>query len=147
MRDPALSIRDMMVASSFNWVAGGVAPFGVYLGQPPATPDAIILLNRTGGIDPVPQWLVNYPSLQVMVRGKKSGYEGASATIDQICNFLLGIKTYVDPTSGDQYQACNQLGDVFYAGQDDNTRPHFTANFRFIVLPAVVAGGNRLPIT
>jgi hypothetical protein len=52
-----------------------------------------------------------------------------------------------DSVSGDVYQSCTQVGDIAYLGQDDNTRPMFSMNFSFIVLPAAEVGSNRVAIT
>lgn len=144
MYDPALSIKDLLVSLGLG-TFGAPTPFGLYVGAPPDKPDALVLINRTGGMDPLPHLLLNYPSVQVMVRGAASGYVAASAKMRVIVNALLGLSTVV--LNGDTYRACNQIGEVMYLGQDDNTRPMLSANFRFIVEPAAVAGGHRSTIS
>lgn len=144
MNDPALAIRDYLV--TLGYVAGGtsIAPFSVFVGQPPDTPDALILINATGGPAPENRLLLNYPSVQVVVRGSRSGYIAASNKIREVTNKLVGAVP--GNLSGDFYRGCTQLSDIAYLGQDDNTRPMFSANFRFYVEPAEVTGGHRVPI-
>jgi hypothetical protein len=145
MRDPAISVKDLIIATPALGTFGGTTGWGVYIGALPTLPDTIILVNRTGGSNPFPHLLLNEPSVQVIVRGAKNGYVAASDKVRAIVNRLLGITTQA--LQGDTYRACTQIGDVNYLGQDDNTRPMFSANFRFIVEPAAEAGGNRAPIT
>ena len=60
MYDPALSIKDLLVSLGLGTFAA-TTPFGLYVGAPPDKPDALILINRTGGMDPLPHLLLNYP--------------------------------------------------------------------------------------
>lgn len=142
MFDPAQSVKDLLVAANMGTFAAA-SGWSVNVGGLPEAPDTVILCNATGGKDPYPNLSINFPSVQVMVRGAKNGYQAARTKIDACVSALLGLSTIV--VNGDTYQACNQIGDVSYLGQDDNTRPLFSANFSFIVLP--VASGNRVAIT
>jgi len=142
--DAALATRDILVAAGIG-ASGTQDDFAIHLGTPPNSPDAVIVVNMTGGMPPHPRLALNFPSVQVIVRGKRSGYTAASAKIQAAVNALLGMATTV--ISGDTYRACNQLSDITWLGQDDSTRPIFSANFRFIVEPALMAGGHRVSIT
>lgn len=93
----------------------------------------------------MPHLLLNFPSVQVMIRGAENGYQAAYEKIKDVVKALLGIQTQV--LQGDTYRSCVQIGDIAYLGQDDGTRPLFSANFSFIVLPAAESGDNRIPIT
>lgn len=140
MRDPAQCIKDLLHTD-------GIDPTGWFLavGALPPTPDQVILVNGTGGTDPFPHLLLNQPSVQVMVRGKKSGYQAADDKIREVVDNLLGMSSTV--LKGDMYRSCVQIGDVSYLGQDDNTRDLFSANFRFIVEPALNATTHRSVIS
>ena len=144
MKDPAIVIRDHLQSLGLG-EAAGTSPFDLYIGQWPNVPNAAVLINRTGGLNPLPHLSLNYPSVQITVRGAPNGYIAASNRMEAIVNALLGIQTLV--LGGDTYRACNQIGDVFYLGQDDKTRPMLSANFRFIVEPALMAGGHRSSIS
>lgn len=146
MKDPAEVIRDLLVAASvgtFNASTG----WSITIGEPSDSPDTNILISASGGGSPYPHLLINFPSVQVFVRGKKSGYQDAQAKAREIVKVLLGRAGYTDAVSGDVYQSFTQTGDVAYLGQDENTRPMFTANFSLIVLPAAESGGHRTAIT
>lgn len=134
MKDPAIAIKDYL---------NGKATFNLNVGAFPATPDEAVLVTSSGGQNPYPHLALNFPSVQVLVRGKASGYVAASDEIRSICNFLLGFGNITINT--DVYRSCNQLGDVIYLGQDNNSRPMFSANFWFIVEPSDL--GNRKAIT
>lgn len=122
------------------------APWKVVTGQPPLTPDHVIIVNTVpGGRNPFPHLLLNFPSIQIIVRGARSGYAAAYTKMSAVVVALLGMQTTV--VQGDTYRSCNQIGDVAYLGEDDNTRPMFSANFWFIVLPAAESGEQRAPIT
>lgn len=143
MNDPALMTVELLTSLGFGTLGGGNA-FDLYVGQPPDKPDACVVVNLAGGLAPYDRLLLNQPSVQVMVRGAPSGYVAASNKIYAIVNALLGMSSQT--LSGDVYRACNQIGDVSTLGQDINTRPILVANFRFIVEPAAVSGGHRVPI-
>lgn len=136
MNDPAQSIMELLEQY------GSLVTFWVGLGEFPQTPEEVVLINGTGGRSPYPHLAINFPSVQVMVRGKKSGYVTARAQMATICDVLLGISSTV--LNGDTYRSCNQIGDVISLGQDDNGRPIFSANFSCIVLPSSL--GNRRTI-
>lgn len=133
MNDPAIAVMEYL--DRF----GSRITFNVNVGQFPVSPDESIVINQSGGRSPYPHLAINFPSVQIMVRGRKSGYVVARHQMGEVCDILLGI----GPTllNSDTYQSCNQMGDVISLGQDDNSRPVFSANFWFIVLPSSL--GNR----
>jgi len=144
MQDPAQSIKDLLVTAGvgvFATPTGWCISIGVF----PDAPDTIILVNQVGGLSPMPHLLLNEPSLQIAIRGAKSGYVAARYKMKDVIDALLGMNTTV--LQGDTYRSCIQLGDAAFVGQDDNTRPIITANFRFIVEPAASATTHRSPIT
>lgn len=151
MLDPADCVKDLLATAgvgTFNTVTG----WCLSIGQWPDSPDTCILINQTGGRPPYPQLLINFPSVHCVVRGSKSGYQAARTKAGDIVDALLGMNSTlvgqsVSPAyAGDMYRACNQIGDIAYLGQDENTRPMFSLNFSFIVLPADT-GGHRVAIT
>ena len=145
MKDPAVAVKDFLVAAGIGSF-GGSSAFSIFIGQPPDKPDALVLVNVTGGMTPEARILLNYPSVQVMVRGAPSGYMAASNLIyNSVVKNLLGMNPTI--SGNDMYRSCIQIGDVAYLGQDSNTRPMFSANFRFFVEPEAVAGSHRVTIT
>lgn len=144
MRDPAQCVIELLAAASvgvFNTTTGWCLGAGAW----PDSPDTCILVNATGGRPPFPHLLLDQPSVQCMVRGKKSGYQDAWLKAQAVKNALLGmISTDV---GGDIYRACNLTSDIAFIGQDANTRPLLSLNFWFIVEPAALPGGHRVAIT
>lgn len=146
MRDPSEIVKDLLVSASigtFNAPTG----WSISIAEPSSSPDTNIMVSASGGSSPYPHLLLGFPSVQVVVRGAKSGYKTAREKANAIVNALLGMSSYTDPTSGDVYQSCTQIGEIAYLGQDDNTRPILSMNFSFIVLPAAEAGSHRVAIT
>jgi hypothetical protein len=137
MIDPAEAVKGFLVTAGVGVFA---APTGwsIHIGALPESPDTAILVNMTGGRSPFPHLALNYPSVQVIVRGSRSGYVPARQRMNMVVEALLGMSS-ID-VSGDTYRSCNQVGDVSFLGLDDNTRPLFGSNWWFIVLPAVGAG-------
>lgn len=148
MKNPAESIAihlttdpnkvgDLLSAANTGWRVG--------VGMLPDTPDTAIIVNMTGGVDPFPHLLLNQPSVQVMIRGTKNGYQAAYAKARAVVAKLLGMATTV--LQGDTYRSCIQIGDIGTLGFDENKRPLFSANFRFIVEPVAETGETRVSIT
>lgn len=140
MKDPAQCIKDHLTNLNV-----GVAGWVISVGGLPLSPDTVVLVNRTGGESPFPSFLLNQPSVQVMVRGKRSGYVAAEQKIAEVVDQLLGMNPVT--LQGDMYRSCVQIGETVYLGQDDNTRDLFSANFRFIVEPATNAITHRSVIS
>lgn len=144
MNDPALAVVSMLTTAGLG-TFGGTAAFSLFVGSWPEAPSACVLINATGGLPPEPRLLLNYPSVQVVVRGAPSGYVAARNKMTQIVNALIGLVPGV--ISGDTYRGCIQIGEVATLGQDDKTRQLFSANFRFFVEPAAIPGGHRVAIS
>lgn len=142
MNDPAEATKQKLVAANVG-VFNADAGWCISIGQFHPTNPQCLLVNGSGGRNPMPHYRINWPSVQVMGRGSESGYQAARAKMKEVCDTLLGMGTEV--LNGDTYRSCNQIGDVIYLGVDTNGRPLFSANFWFIVEPAT--GTNRLPIT
>lgn len=145
MKDPAQCVKDLLLLPTALGGFGAGAGWRIFIGVLPVEPDTIILVNQTGGRSPFPHLLYNEPSVQVLVRGAKNGYEAARIKMNDVVKRLLGMPSTV--VQGDTYRGCNQIGDISWLGQDDNTRPIFSANFWFRVEPAAEAGDLRVPIT
>lgn len=147
--DPAKAVVDILVAKSLGTFNSGVDSTHLCIGHLPATPDFVVLVNHTGGAAPYPHLALDEPSVQIMVRGSKNGYAAAKARMIAIKNGLLGMASILVGNTGgyngDTYRACTMISDITYLGQDDNTRPIFSANFSFIVLPD--PQGNRVAIS
>ena len=116
----------------------------IEVGAMPDSPDQIISINDTGGLEPNPKWLLDYPTLQVMVRGETSGYLETFVEAKAVKDLLLGI-TSTD-INGDRWVSVTQNGDLGFIGRDEKMRPLFSVNFALIIEPQVVANSNRLAL-
>ncbi len=121
-----------------------ISGWQIEVGVMPDTPDKIITISDTGGQDPNPKWLIDFPSLQVMVRGNVSGYLDTFVEAKAVKDLLLGVTS--QDISGDRWVSITQNGDLGFIGRDEDQRPLFTVNFALIIQPQVVANSNRLPL-
>lgn len=141
MSSPAIGVKDLLVAASVGTFASTTG-WNISVGKFPTSPDTSIVCNETGGLSPYPHLRLNFPSVQVMVRGPANGYVAASEKIRAVVDALLGIPS--QSLNGDEWQGIRQMGDVSFIGYDESNRPLFTSNFSIIVEPK--AGGYRQAI-
>ena len=140
MTDIAVGIKDILETAAVG-VFGATTGWGIYIHrEPESPPDSTITIYETGGEDPNPKWLLDFPSVQVRVRGDKGGYVAAKAKATEILDALLGWPSQV--LNGDTWVAVNQIGGINPIGDDDNDRPLFSLNYGLIIQPAT--GGNRI---
>lgn len=142
MSDPTIGIKDLLVTAGAG-VFDSTSAWGIFIGKRPDLPDSCITIYQHGGGTPNPKWLVDYPSVQVMVRGGLNGYQAAYAKAVVIKNTLLGLPS--QDLNGDRWVAVNMVGDINSIGQDEKQRPMFSLNFRLIIEPAD-ATDNRDPL-
>lgn len=133
-------IKDILVDASvgvFNTTSG----WSITIGELPPDPDTCMTIYDTGGRSPNPKWLLDYPSVQVMIRGGVSGYVAAETKAKQVKDVLLGFQS--QDLNGDRWVSITMPGDVAFVGYDENKRPMFSANFRLIIEPAASVDTNR----
>lgn len=141
MTSPAIGVKDMLVAAGLGSFAA-TSGWNISVGKFPTAPDTSIVCNEVGGLSPYPHLRLNFPSVQVMVRGSANGYVAASEKIREAVDALLGAPGQT--VNGDEWQGIRQMGDVAFIGYDESNRPLFTSNFSIIVEPK--AGGYRQAI-
>lgn len=101
----------------------------VFIDHPGSPPETIV------GVD--------YPSVQIMVRGAKSmvGYQEAYLAIKTVTNFLHLLDTTIPPILYPELVSCLASTGIAPLGNDAQDRPQFSTNFRLITQPA--DPGNR----
>lgn len=101
----------------------------VFIDHPGSPPETIV------GVD--------YPSVQVIVRGAKSlvGYQESYLAIKAVTNFLHLLDTTTPPISYPELVSCLASTGIAPLGNDAQDRPQFSVNFRLITQPA--DPGNR----
>ena len=134
---------------------GGTGDWRLWVGKMPTSPDRAICIYDSGGLAPNPRYLLDYPSVQIKVRGGQSDYAVAGAKIAEVRDRLLGRTSYdayndsgvqivVNP---DRIVAINAIGDIAFMGWDDAARPEFVCNLTLIIEPSpATSPTNRDPL-
>ncbi len=136
---PSVGIKDILAAHV------AVSLWQIEIGTMPDTPDRVIMVTDTGGIEPNPKWLLDFPTVQVMIRGNANGYLDTFREAKAVKDLILGIDSFTS-ADGDRWVSLTQNGDMAFIGRDDGMRPLFTINFAIILEPQVVANSNRLAL-
>jgi hypothetical protein len=143
MTDIAEGAKDLLVAAGVG-TFGAPTGWGIFINKQPTTPDTVITAYASGGLDPNPQWLLDFPSLRVQVRGAPGGYVAAQSKAKDVKDALLGLPS--QDLNGDRWVSVLMNGDILSLGHDEENRPLFSINFSLIIEPANVAGDNRVPL-
>ena len=120
------------------------------VGRQLTEPDRCITIVNTGGLNPNPKWKIDYPGIQVRVRGNKNDYPGTFGKCQEVKDVLLGcIPQDITTPDGEvvRLDAINQQGDIATLGYDPNERPQFSLNFLFILEVPNSASTNREALT
>lgn len=141
MSDISEGIKDLLVAAGVGTFAATTG-WGIFISKMPDEPDSIVSIMETGGFPANPRWLIDYPSVQVMIRGDKGGYQAAKAKALAVRDALLGLPSQV--INGDGWDSITDIGGLIELGYDDSNRPKFSTNFSLIIEPAT--GTNRLAL-
>lgn len=144
---PAVSIKDILVAANVaEFPAAGASGWALAIGiiTASAATSQQISIADTGGLDPNPKWLLDFPTVQLMVRGAPGAYVEAHAKAKQIKDVLLGIGT--TDAGANSIDSITMQGDINLVGYDEKARPMFSLNFRMILEPEITAESNRQAI-
>lgn len=140
MANIAEGAKDLLVAAGVG-VFAAASGWGIYVSKEPSTPSTTITLFNTSGRPPNPKWLLDYPSLNIRIRGAKGGYVNAEDKAKEVKDVLLGLDS--QDINGDRWVSVTMPGDLAFIGYDENERPMFSLNFRLIIEPAASALTNR----
>jgi len=141
MADNAVGAKDLLVAAGVG-VFAATSGWGIFIGKEPTAPHTIITAYNSGGTNPNPKFLLDFPSLQVRVRGAPNGYVAAEAKAKDVKNALLGLVS--QDLNGDRWVSVTMAGDITPLGNDQQNRPMFSLNFNLIIEPAT--GTNRIAL-
>jgi len=114
------------------------------VGIMPDKPDKIIVLTDAMGRTPNPKWLLDFPNLQVVVRGPVNGYMNTFREAKAVKDLLLGVTS--QDILLDRWVSVTQSGDLGFIGRDENMRPNFSVNFALIIEPQSVTNSNRFSL-
>jgi len=141
--NPAIVLKDLLVSQGVG-VFAATTGWGIFVGKMPddtSSADTAIALINSGGRPPNPKWLLDYPSVQVMVRGTSGGYRDAWDKAAEVQDALLGIPSQ-DVTDG-RLVSATAIGHINAIGCNGSNRPLFTVNFQLIVQPTASALTHR----
>lgn len=139
MDPPETIVKDFLVAAGVGTFAATTG-WSISIGRLPSTPESALCCVPSGGLSPWPGKLLNFPSVQVIVRGNRNDYTGAQSKTREVIDVLLG-KTSTAIASGDFVGGITQIGDAAFIGFDASDCPMFSCNFSMIIEPK--AGGHR----
>jgi len=134
-------VRDLLVAAG-DGVFAATTGWGIFIGPEPTNPDTTITIREFAAGAPMPKWLIDFPSVQTMIRGAPGGYQAAKLKARDVLNTLHSIPS--QDLNGDRWDGIIAQSGPGYLGVDDNNRPKFSINFRLIIEPA--AGTNRISL-
>ena len=139
-------IRDVIAAASPPIaVVGAATGWRLGIGRMLDDPDTQITIYDSPGEHPSPLWLLDYPYVQVMVRGTPDGYQAARQKAQDVMDELLGIVP-VTFSSGDRIDGITNIGTIGFVGADQRNRPMLSMNMRIIYEPAASTYTHRLPL-
>lgn len=90
------------------------------------TPDRVVAVMPSGGQQGDGSVQIDYPSVQVLVRGSITESSGLETTV-QAVNATLHL--FDGPVNGRGYVNITRQGDVHFLGRDGNQRPTYSLNF------------------
>ena len=132
MTVPSQGISDLLVAASigtFNAISG----WSIRISRQKDKPDSSVTIYDYTGENNNPRYLLDFPRVQIRVRGNQNGYVAAFDKSTDIMNALIGLPS--QDINGDRWTAVNQVGGINALGYDDKDRPQFTLNFALIIEP------------
>lgn len=137
MTSPAEGLRAIMVAEGV--IEGATGWKGTVGGLTSA--DAQITFIDHGGRGGEVKVAIDYPSVQLIIRGSKAqgGYTAAFAKAKAAFDTLMGIDTPNATWAG--LVSCVATSQPQWLGRDDQDRPMFSLNFKLITSPE--SDGNR----
>lgn len=107
-------------------------------------PDRQICCYDVSGQNPNPKWLLDYPAVNIIVRGAPQDYRAANQKATDCIDVLLGQFPRI--VNGDSWDAITVISSSSHVGNDANDRPMFSMNVQIILEPAASALTHRLPL-
>lgn len=113
------------------------------VGKLPPEPDQCITIIDSGGAPSFPHLLVDYVSIQVLVRGGRAadGYVKSRLVMSKVRDILLGCKG--KPAEFSELDGITERSNIVALGYDDQDRHVWSWNIRLIVEPNANALTNR----
>lgn len=127
MNSPADDIRKILENSPSDSGFSLTFRTNLFVSQMPESPNRCVAIYDSGGYHPTPNYVYDYPTIQIMVRGNKFGYVDAYNLSESIKRYLHGKQNVIIDLT--RYILILAQGDIISLGQDDNNRPILSCNF------------------
>jgi len=124
MNSPAEDIANILADEGIGTIATDLFCF-----EMPSDPDECICTYDTGGFPPQAGYRYDYPTVQIIVRGRRGGYRDIY-TIAESIKVLLHGKANFYTDSPNRIVAIWAMGDIITLGNDESGRPLLSLNFR-----------------
>lgn len=125
-----------------------VIPVGwaIFVNNMPASPDQAIVVNDTGGRGGIPNLLVDYVNIQVLVRGRPGdeGVNESHVVARLMRDHLLGRPNA--PAEFVELDGITERNYIAPVGYDESRRHVWSNNFELIVEPGPNAVTHRFPL-
>lgn len=141
MSSPATQLEALVPTTVINGSTGWTGKVGKLVSEP----DKVAVFYDTGGQNPNPKWLLDYLTVQCVVRAKPNEYSEGWAKAREIRDCLLGMEP-ITLGSGDRIDGITMMSDITFINYDDSQRPTFSMNFRVFWEPATNALTQREPL-
>lgn len=128
---PAWNIAQILKAHASPNI--DAAPWIITVDKMPADPDTVITVKDSSGPAAEPAVAIDYPGVQILVRGSQAGdgYAQAYDKIFAVRNALVGIPSR--PSIWTALASCVQRGHIVPLGEQDTDRPVLSLNLQLIV--------------
>lgn len=143
MTAPSIGAKDILVAASIGVFTNPTSSqWAIRISKLTDTPDQVIALFDTGGLPPEPKWLLDYPDISCLIRGRdyQTAYTKAKAVQDALLGYPAGT------VNGDTWAGVIIRSPLTFIGYDEKDRAQFSITFGLFVEPANVVGDHRDPL-
>jgi hypothetical protein len=130
---PSNGIKDILVENAIGVFQPNATPgdWVIVISRLRDSPNKMICIYDTPGFAPEPGLDINYPSVQILVRGQPDGYIDGMRKAINIKDVLLGRPTEL--RGGDLWASFTMSSDIIPLGYDEKERPEFALNFNLII--------------
>lgn len=126
MNSPAKDMTSPLLTSSA--ATGLTLGTDLFYGREPASPDAVVSIFDSPGLEPQAGYTFLQPRVQVRIRGDKMDYDTAYTLAETIRNILHELTPQT--INGTKYISVLATSDIEALGDDDNDRPSFVCTFQ-----------------
>lgn len=136
-------IKDLLVTASIGVFQPNASPtdWTIVISRMRPYPNKMISIYDQGGLPPEPGLDINYPAIQIVVRGEPDGYKDAHTKARRIRDELLGMPSTT--VNGDIWASVTMSSDILFVGYDDNERPLISLNFQLIIHQGDLTNSHR----